>query len=72
MFDLTLNEESLTVNLDLVSECRDKSRIREITCKVRASRRYNTKVRPGIFQKGDIGWRMRSDTRKNEGKFSFN
>ena len=44
MFDLTLNEESLAVNLDLVSEFRDKSRIRKAACKIRASRRYNTKV----------------------------
>jgi len=67
MFDLTLNEESLPVNLDLVSEFRDKSRIREAACKVRASRRYNTKVRPRSFQKGDLVWKMRSDARKNEG-----
>ena len=33
MFDLTLNEESLTVNLDLVSEFRDKRRIQEVACK---------------------------------------
>jgi len=72
MFDLTLNEESLAVNLDLVSEFRDKSRIREAACKVWASRRYNTKVRPRSFQKGDLVWRMRSDARKKEGKFSSN
>jgi len=72
MFDLTLNEESLAVNLDLVSEFRDQSRIREAAYKVRASRRYNTKVRPRSFQKGDLIWRMRSDARKNEGKFSSN
>ena len=34
MFDLNLNEESLEVNLDLVSEFRDKSRIREAACKI--------------------------------------
>ena len=34
MFDLTLNEESLAVNLDLVSELRDKSKIRETACKL--------------------------------------
>jgi len=72
MFDLDLNEESLAVNLDLVSEFRDKSRIREAACKVRVARRYNTKVRPRSFQKGDLVWRMRSDARKNEGKFSSN
>jgi len=72
MFDLTLNEESLAVNLDLISEFRDQSRIREAAYKARASRRYNTKVRPRSFQKGDLVWRMRSDARKNEGKFSSN
>jgi len=72
MFNLTLNEESLTVNLNLVSEFRNKSRIREAACKIRASRRYNTKVRPRSFQKRDLVWRMHSDARKNEGKFSSN
>ena len=54
MFDLTLNEKSLAVNLDLVSEFRDKSRIREATCKIRASRQYNTKVQPRSSQKDDL------------------
>jgi len=72
MFDLTLNEESLAVNLDLVSEFHDKSKIREAAYKIRASRRYNTKVRPMGFQKGDLVWRMRSNARKNEEKFSSN
>jgi len=49
MFDLTLNEESLAVNLDLVSELRDKSKIGETACKLRASRRYNTKVQLRTF-----------------------
>jgi len=34
MFDLTLNEESLSVNLDLINELRDKRKIREATCKL--------------------------------------
>jgi len=72
MFDLTLNEESLAVNLDLVSGFRDKSRIQEAVCKIRASRRINSKVRLRSFQKEDLVWRMRSDARKSEGKFSFN
>ncbi|XP_068504234.1 uncharacterized protein [Phaseolus vulgaris] len=72
MFDLNLNGESLAVNLDLVSEFRDQSRMQEATCKIRASRRYNTRVRPRSFQKGDLVWRMRSDARKNEWKFSSN
>ena len=72
MFDLTLNEESLAVNLDLVRKFRDKSRIQEVACKIRASRRYKTKVWPKSFQKGDLVWRMRNNARKNEGKFSSN
>ena len=72
MFDLTLNEESLAINLDLVSEFRDKSRIREAAYKIRASRRYNTNARPRSCQKGDLVWRMHSDARKNEGKFLSN
>ena len=72
MFDLTINEESLATNLDLVSEFRDKTRIREAACNIRASRRYNTKVWPKSFQKGDLVWRMRTNARKNEGKFSSN
>ena len=72
MFDLILNEESLAVNLDLVNELRDNNKIREIACKLRASRRYNTKVRPRSFQKEDLVCRMCSDARKSEGKFSSN
>ena len=44
VFNLTLNEESLAVNLNFVSELRNKSKIRETACKLRASRQYNTKV----------------------------
>jgi len=53
MFDLTLNEESLAVNLNLFIEFHDKSRIREAACTIHASRQYNTKVRSSSFQKGD-------------------
>ena len=72
LVDLTLNEESLSVNLDLVSELHDKSKILEAACKLQAATRYNTKVRPRSFQKGNLVWRMRSDVRKDEGKFSSN
>jgi len=45
-FDLNLNKESLLVGLDLINEFREKSRIREKYCKIRAARRYNSKVTP--------------------------
>jgi len=54
LFDLTLNQESLSVGLDMLHELHDKSKIREAACKLWAARRYNTKVRPRSFQKGDL------------------
>jgi len=52
--DLDLNKESLLVDLDLINELRDKSRIREEACKMQVARRYNSKVKPRNFQKGDL------------------
>lgn len=70
--DQDLNKESLLVGLDVINELRNKSRIREEACKLRAARRYNSKVKPRNFKKWDLVWRMCSDTRKAEGKFSSN
>jgi len=70
--DLDLHRESLLVGLDLINELRDKCRIREEACKIRATRRYNSKVKPRSYQKGDLVWRMRSDARKDDRKFSSN
>jgi len=70
--ELTIRRQMFDLTLDLVNELHDKSKIREAACKLRAARHYNTKVQPRSFQKGNLVWRMRSDARKNEGKFSFN
>jgi len=59
--DLDLNKESLLIGLHLINELRDKSRIREESCKIHAARRYNSKVKPRNFQKGDLVWRIRND-----------
>jgi len=72
LFDMTLNQESLSVDLDLLNELCDKSKIHEAACKLRSARQYNTKVRLRSFQKGDFVWRLRSKARKNDGKFSSN
>jgi len=72
LFDVSLNKESLAVGLDLLNELRDKSKIREAACKLRAARRYNSKVQPRSFQQGDLVWRMRSNARKSDDKFSSN
>ena len=69
---MELNDESLAVNLDLTNELRDKARIREEVGKVRAARRYNTKVQPRSFRLRDLVWRLWSDARKHEGKFLAN
>jgi len=54
LFDLALNQESLSVGLDLLNEIRDKRKIREVKCKLQAVRRYNTKVQPRSLQKEDL------------------
>jgi len=63
---MKLNNESLTTNLDRICELRDKVR------KVCAAKRYNTKVKPRSFRPGDLVWRLHSDSRTYEGKFSAN
>ena len=65
LFDININQESLSAGLDLINVFRDKSRIREETCKIRAARSYKSKVAPRSFQKGDLVWRMRNNARKN-------
>jgi len=72
LFDLTLNQKSLSVGLDLINKFRDKSKIWEAACKLRATRHYNTKVWPMSFQKGDLVWQMRSEAKRKKSKFSSN
>jgi len=69
---MNLNSESLTINLDIISEMRDRARVREEASKIQAAKRYNTKVKPRSFHPGDLVWHMSSETQKNEGKFSIN
>jgi len=66
MFDLNLNQESLTVGHDMINE------FGEETYKLKATRRYNSKVKPRNFQEGNLVWRMHSDARQTKGKFSAN
>jgi len=72
--DLSLNNECMKTELDLLDELREKARIKEAVCKQRAARRYNAKVNPRNFQQGDLVWRMTGDARKNQtnGKFAAN
>jgi len=72
--DVTMNEECMKTKLDLLEELREKAKINEERCKQRVARRYNAKVRPRTFQKGDLVWRMTSSARKDvaNGKFAPN
>jgi len=69
---MDLNNENLMISLDTISKLRERAQIREQASKARAARRYNTKVKPRSFHPGDLVWRMRSDVRKNDDKFSAN
>jgi len=46
----------MKTELDLLEELRERVRIKEEVCKQRATRKYNAKVNPRSFQKGDLVW----------------
>jgi len=62
----------MVTHLDLLYETRERARIRDLATKLRAARRYNSKLKPRSFHKKDLVWRMASKARKHEGKFSPN
>nr|KYP68215.1 Transposon Ty3-I Gag-Pol polyprotein [Cajanus cajan] len=65
VFDTEQNAKELAADLDLVDELRDKAQIHAEACKLRASRRYNTRVRPRSFRTGDLVWRLLGEARKD-------
>nr|KYP53963.1 hypothetical protein KK1_000128 [Cajanus cajan] len=73
-FDSEQNAQEAAINLDLIDELRKEARIHEEACKLRASRRYNTRVRPRSFRVGDLMWRLLGDARRDplEGKLAPN
>jgi len=64
------NDDYMNTHLDLLYETREKARIRDLATKLRVARRYNSKLKPRSFHKGDLVWRMASKAQKHEGKFS--
>ena len=66
------NDDCMNTHLDLLYETREKARIQDLAAKLRAARRYNSKLKPRSLHKGDLVWRMASKARKHEGKFSPN
>nr|KYP35551.1 hypothetical protein KK1_043412 [Cajanus cajan] len=49
VFDSEQNAQEPAIDLELINELREEARIHEEACKLRASRRYNTRVRPRSF-----------------------
>nr|KYP32059.1 Gypsy retrotransposon integrase-like protein 1 [Cajanus cajan] len=72
VFNNEQNARELTPDLDLVDELRDEAQIHEEAYKLRASQRYNTKVKPRSFRVGDLVWRLLGEARKDtpEGKLA--
>jgi len=73
-FDERSNDNNLCADLDMVQEVREEARIRAEAAKLRAVRRYNTRVRRRAFQKGDLVWRKVGKARRErqEGKPAAN
>jgi len=67
-----VNEAHMHAHLDLLQEKREKASIQDMATKLRAARKYNSKLTPRSFHKGDLVWRMASKARKHEGKLSAN
>nr|KYP64356.1 Retrovirus-related Pol polyprotein from transposon 17.6 [Cajanus cajan] len=65
IFNGEQNAQELAADLDLVDELKDEARIHEEACKLRASRRYNTRVKPRSFRAGDLVWRLLGEARKD-------
>lgn len=61
--DLQINNECVRIELGLLNELRDKTKIREKACKQRLTRHYNAKVKLRSFRQGHLIWRMRNEAR---------
>nr|KYP53835.1 hypothetical protein KK1_024409 [Cajanus cajan] len=64
-FNSKQNAQELAADLDIVDELRDVAQIHKKACKICASRRYNTRVKPRSFQVGDLVWRLLGEARKD-------
>lgn len=54
MFEADVNAADLRVNLDLLEELREMAHFKEVACKQRAARKYNTKAVPRNMKVGDL------------------
>nr|KYP55351.1 Transposon Ty3-I Gag-Pol polyprotein [Cajanus cajan] len=65
VFNGKQNAQELAADLDLMDELRDEAQIHDEACKLRASRRHNTRVKPRSFRVGDLVWRLLGEVRKD-------
>jgi len=61
---LDVNCKRLREELDWTTERRERVVVRAEACKRMVAKRYNAKVRPKSFVKGDLVWRKTNDARK--------
>jgi len=74
MQDLEVNCGRMREELDWTTERRERAAVRTEACKRMVARRYNAKVKPRSFVKGDLVWRKTNDARKKstQGKLAPN
>jgi len=72
LYDPTHNHQNMVTHLDLLLELREKAQIRNLAAKRRAAIKYNANLSPPSFAIGDLVWRIASNVRKKDGKFSAN
>ncbi|RDX85703.1 hypothetical protein CR513_33063, partial [Mucuna pruriens] len=65
-FDPECNTDVIQVDLDLVEEAKEQACIRQEASKQRATKRYNTKVKPRDFKENDLVWRKTGEAKKKK------
>ena len=65
LFQQQQNKENMRVELETTDEVQEMAIIKEEVTKLRASRRYNTKVQPQDFQPDNLVWRVWGEARKD-------
>jgi len=65
LFQQQQNEENMRVKLETFEEVQEMTRIREEAAKLRAAKRYNTKVQSQVFQPSDLVWEVQGEARKD-------
>ena len=72
--DQSMNDDALKTNLDLIDEIRVTAHCRELAAKQLLAAKYNRKVRPRAFNRGNLVLRRANIGNKNakDGKLAAN